>query len=290
SRSDSATGGYCIIALYAATASAGAPQKDFTNEWKELAVAPYNAEANPNTETQTTADGWKAVAGAATANLDGIDSYVILTVYSGFGKTSSVMANLNDQSYIPELEKFLENIRLDKKAKIAVKPVSASPANNSGNSQVVGQWTKSSGSPPQYNNGVLVNLVHFGHYTGQYSFNADGTYLFHGEAKTNSDNYRLIDEAGKFTVSGDQLILVPSKGSHRQVKGNGALVKTDKLALTKRVYKWKLHYYEGIQEYNLVLTATTDNLVDGGFSDSPGFLNSFLYAKRNYKTDWKFNF
>ena len=53
------TGGFCVIAMYASTASTGDAQKDFNKEWKELVVNPYKAEANPKTETQTTAEGWK---------------------------------------------------------------------------------------------------------------------------------------------------------------------------------------------------------------------------------------
>ena len=51
------TGSFCILAIYASTLSLGDPQKDFNVEWKDLVVAPYKAEANPKTETQTTADG-----------------------------------------------------------------------------------------------------------------------------------------------------------------------------------------------------------------------------------------
>src|ERR1035437_6652603 len=77
------TGSFCVIAIYASSASAGDEQKDFTNEWKDLVITPYKAEANPKTETQTNADGWKAVAGAAPVKQDGIDSYVVVTVFSG---------------------------------------------------------------------------------------------------------------------------------------------------------------------------------------------------------------
>lgn len=288
SKTDSTTGGYCILALYAATASAGTAQKDFGNEWKELAVAPYHADANPATETQTTTDGWKTIAGAAIAKQDNIESYIILTVYSGYGKTISVMANLNDQTYIPELEKFLGSLNLDKKASVNSRPALVAGQND--NKQVVGQWTKSSGSPPQYNNGLLINLANFGRYTVEYIFNTDGSYRLHGEAEINSASYRLIDESGTYTVQGNQLTLIPSTGSHRMVDGQGTLKKSDKLPLTKRVYTWQLHYFEGIQEDNLVLTASTDNILDGGFSGNDSFPNSFLYAKRNYQTYWKFKF
>ena len=108
------TGSFCVIAIYASTVSAGNEQKDFANEWTDLVVTPYKTEANPKTETQTNADGWKAVAGAAAVKQNGLDSYVILTVFSGFGITTSVLANLNDQAYLPQVDSLLENMKLDK--------------------------------------------------------------------------------------------------------------------------------------------------------------------------------
>ncbi|MGZ8558732.1 MAG: hypothetical protein ACXWWC_10375, partial [Chitinophagaceae bacterium] len=108
------TGGFCVITLYASTASTGDAQKDFNNEWKELVVTPYKAEANPQTETQTTAEGWKVVTGAAPIKLDGNDVYIILTVASGFGKTISIRTSLNDPSYTAQVDALFETMELDK--------------------------------------------------------------------------------------------------------------------------------------------------------------------------------
>jgi hypothetical protein len=120
------TGSFCVIAIYASSASAGDEQKDFTNEWKDLVVTPYKAEANPKTETQTNADGWKAVTGAAPVKQGGIDSYVVLTVFSGFGKTTSVLVNLNDQAYLPQVDSLLQIMKLDKTSS----PVAVTNENN----------------------------------------------------------------------------------------------------------------------------------------------------------------
>jgi hypothetical protein len=108
------TGSFCVIAIYASSVSAGNEQKDFTNEWKDLVITPYKADPNPKTETQTNADGWKAVAGAAAVKQNDLDAYVILTVFTGFGKTVSVLANLNDQAYLPRIDSLLQTMKLDK--------------------------------------------------------------------------------------------------------------------------------------------------------------------------------
>ena len=126
------TGDFCLIALYAAVPGSGTPEKDFEKEWNDLAVKPYNAEKKPKTETQTNAEGWKVTAGATAVQRDNINSYIILTVFSGFDKTVSVLAHLNDQAYIPEIDKFLQNMKPDKTATLA----NATAANNPANAEV----------------------------------------------------------------------------------------------------------------------------------------------------------
>lgn len=148
------TGGFCIIAIYANTASTGDEQKDFKNKWKELVATPYKVEANPKTETQSTTDGWKVVASVAPVKQDGIDFYIILSVFSGFGKTTSIMVNLNDQSYVGQVDALLEGMQLDKTL------VAPNPVNNQ-NSQA-GKFRSMIYSTPkgwkeqQYQKGVLL--------------------------------------------------------------------------------------------------------------------------------------
>ncbi len=114
------TGGFCVLAMYACSASLGEAQKDFEMEWKNLVITLHNADANPKTETQTAGDGWTVVSAAAAIKLEGNDAYSILTVFSGFGKKFSVKTTLNDQSYVNTIDSLLKNIKLDKTAKPAV--------------------------------------------------------------------------------------------------------------------------------------------------------------------------
>jgi hypothetical protein len=95
-------GTFCMIAIYA------------NNEWRNLVVTPYKAEPNPKTETQTNADGWKVVAGVATIKSGGNSFYVLLTVFSGFGKKVTVLADLNDRTYTTQIDALMENMKLDK--------------------------------------------------------------------------------------------------------------------------------------------------------------------------------
>ncbi len=129
---NSATGGFCVIAIYASSASAGDADKDFKNQWKELVATPYKTEADPKTETQTTADGWEVVTAAAPVKLDGIDCYIMLTVASGFGKTMSIRTSLNDESYTAQVHALFETMELNKTKTSTVNNNSTAPASASG--------------------------------------------------------------------------------------------------------------------------------------------------------------
>jgi hypothetical protein len=126
------TGRFCVITLYASKASTGDAQKDFNNDWKGLVVTPYKADANPKTETQTTAEGWKVVSAAAQAKLDGNDFYVLLTVISGFGKTLSIRSSLNDGTYTEQIDAFLATIQLDKTKSPSMKNNNTIPVQTTG--------------------------------------------------------------------------------------------------------------------------------------------------------------
>ncbi|MGH9901084.1 MAG: OB-fold protein [Pyrinomonadaceae bacterium] len=107
------TGAFCIITLYGATPGTGNPNSDFTREWNNLVVKTLAAEANPKTETEA-ADGWTAIAGGAAVEFQGSKSVAFLTVFSGFGKTVSVLGVFNDESYMTQLAAFAGSIELDK--------------------------------------------------------------------------------------------------------------------------------------------------------------------------------
>jgi hypothetical protein len=111
---NAANGTFCVIAMFASTASTGDAEKDFEREWNTLVVTPYKAEADPKTETQTNAEGWEVVTAAAPIKLDGAELYVILTVASGFGKTMSIRTFLNDEAYTAQVDAMFANMELDK--------------------------------------------------------------------------------------------------------------------------------------------------------------------------------
>jgi hypothetical protein len=108
------SGGFCIITLYASTASTGDTKQDFNKAWKDLVVTPFKAEPNPTTETQESGDGWKVTTAIAPIKMDGADIIVMLSVISGFGKTMSIRTSLNDEAYTADIDALFTTMELSK--------------------------------------------------------------------------------------------------------------------------------------------------------------------------------
>lgn len=128
------TGGFCVIAIFASTASTGNAQKDFAREWNALVVTPYHAEASPKTEKQTTADGWEVVTAAAPIKLEGAELYIMLTVASGFGKTMSIRTSLNDEAYTAQIDAMFATMEMDKTKKATDTNTKADPVQTTNSS------------------------------------------------------------------------------------------------------------------------------------------------------------
>lgn len=131
SNTNTNSGSFCVLAIYTSTVSTGNAQKDFDKDWNDLAVAMYKAAANPKTETETSPEGWKAVAALAKVKQGGVESYVLLTVFSGFGKSMSMLANFNDPSYATNIDALMGDMKLDTTSTTVA-------ANNINNVQTIG--------------------------------------------------------------------------------------------------------------------------------------------------------
>jgi hypothetical protein len=115
SNRNQSTGNYCIITVYGATTASGKPQSEFAREWNHWVVKPLQAEANPKTDTQS-AEGWTIIAGGSSIEFQGSKAFALLTVFTGFGKTVSILGVLNDQAYLGQLAAFISSVELDKPA------------------------------------------------------------------------------------------------------------------------------------------------------------------------------
>jgi len=154
--------------------------------------------------------------------------------------------------------------------------------------KIVGVWSKSASSPLVTSPGAISTNV--GYYKSQYQFKADGTYSFKGESwggYSRSDEFWTIEETGTYSLSGDFLTVSPSKSATTLRSGAGAVKQSKNNQLEKVTYNWSLHYFEGINEMNLVLRPARQTLRDGGFSSNSDFPNSYLYSQ-NGNIEWRF--
>ena len=78
---------------------------------------PWRGEANPKTATEKV-DGWTAIGGGSQIDFQGNKAFAFLNVLSGFGKTVSVLGILNDDSYLPQLKAFVEQLDMEKENRV----------------------------------------------------------------------------------------------------------------------------------------------------------------------------
>ncbi|MFI5186844.1 MAG: lipocalin family protein [Chitinophagales bacterium] len=208
---DNSKGSFCVLAIYTAVASKGDPQKDFASEWNDLVAKLYQTDAHPKTETQTTTDGWKAVVGAAIARQDTINFYAVLTVYSGFGKTISILITLNDQSYMTNADAVLDNISLDKKAVIAKSKIFKpdTRTNNNNGASLVGVWSNSSAAIGNYvtSSGSFVGSADV-NTMEEYEFRSDNVYVYRFFGMSSGKLY-YTETNGSYKIKGRTLTLTP---------------------------------------------------------------------------------
>src|SRR5690349_5327718 len=95
---DQQKGRFCVIALMASTGSSGNIDKDFSEKWKSLVLSRYKTDAHPKTEQSKSPEGWTSMTGAALVKEDSVQFYVLLSVFSGFGKCLPILSSLNDPS------------------------------------------------------------------------------------------------------------------------------------------------------------------------------------------------
>ncbi|MFL5738577.1 MAG: hypothetical protein ACJ75B_00060 [Flavisolibacter sp.] len=221
-------GSFCVIALYTSSASSGSSEKDFKDKWKEVILSRYPAaDADPKKEESTNSDGWKSTTGAAIVQQDSIQFYVFLTVFTGFGKNFSIMANLNDQSYIPLVDALLENIKLDSSAPVANQKTDRQETGTT--NSIIGVWSTQDVSIANYvsPSGAFVRSADVSTME-EYEFRADNKYVYKFFGSANGIMYYTETE-GEYTTNGKTLSLVPKK----RKGGYGTTIKDEKNLLDK---------------------------------------------------------
>lgn len=118
----------------------------------------------------------------------------------------------------------------------------------------------------------------------QYVFSDDGTYTYRSEVYDGLKRWILIREEGSYAVSGEQLTVSPTEAT-LTVRDRERVVETRSVPLEEVTYAFQLHYFSGIDEWNLVLTPPAKTRRDGMFASNDQFPRSYLLSP-NYEPEW----
>lgn len=276
---------WCQLGIYKNTASKGSIEKDFESEWNELAVKPYKASGLKTSEVASN-DEWKIKVGGGKFQFNNADATVLLTTFTGYNRCISILAISNTENYINQVQDLLASVNLS----IPDTTIFNVPSENSqiivpnpSNAKIIGTWIKSGSANPVYGNSASWGT---GGYTkDQYTFYENGTYTFFAK----SFGYALTElilakETGNFTINGNHLTVTPTSSiveSWSKKNGTddwGKLTGRQKRALEISGYQFTLHYFSGIQQWNLVLQSANPTGRDGSFSTFTLFPNAYYYA------------
>jgi len=211
SDTDQKTGGFCILSIYATVQSSGSPQKDFTQQWQSLIAQPFKTATIPKTDVQTD-DGWTSVSGAADIEADGTRSSVIMTVISGYGKTTSIFAILNNSSYLEQITNFMASIKLDKTvADSPAESTSSTPLKGFSGAlkdsvtmaDLAGTWSFGAGSVLSYIDSSSGDYAgtSTSFYGEQYFIRADSTFTYKFTGRADNVTVRESD-SGRLELAG----------------------------------------------------------------------------------------
>lgn len=212
-----------MITLYGSGESSGNAKNDFNSEWQQFIVGQLGVQGSPQIEPPRNSEGWAIVTGGTTFQNEQGTSAVILSTYSGYGKTFSVTAIFNSQDHVPAIEGFAASIKLRKPE---TRPQPA-PANNDSAVSILGTWGKSAGAHMIYGDPVAASMA--GYSKDQYTFNADGTYTFVSKTfRMSFDKLLLIKENGNYQISGNTITISPKKSViERGAKETGQITGAD---------------------------------------------------------------
>lgn len=277
-------GTYAMITLYGSGESSGNAKSDFEAEWQQFIVGQFGVKSKPEVEPARKVDGWEIISGGAAFENEMGPSAIILSTFSGYGKTFSLAAIFNSQDSVPTLEAFISSIKL-RKPETSSQQVPA-PTPNKSTESILGTWGMGSSGTQRsddYKNPYSVN--NYGYSKAQYTFNGDGTYSFVSKTfRMTFDKILLVKESGTFQISGNNITIIPQKSvieawSKRDGTDKwGQLLTTQRRALEGVTYRFTKHYFSGIQLWNLVLQADKATERDGPFSSNTTFSNAWYYA------------
>jgi len=150
---------------------------------------------------------------------------------------------------------------------------------------LVGTWGRSSSFVPVYADPTKWGTT--GYSKSRYEFRADGSYRFHERSFRGSmANILLVREHGWYAVLGNRITLTPVESAIESYEKRNRVDELGRrLSVTPRAhevvtYTATMHYFSGIQLWNLVLQAPEPTRRDGPFSANDTFPTAWYFDQR----------
>lgn len=100
---------WCQIIINKSVAGKANNDADFKNDWDEL-IRPMGATALPESIESREAGNWKIKTGTGRFIFNKSNAITALTTFSANGICLSIVVNMNDTRYVPEIQQFMESL------------------------------------------------------------------------------------------------------------------------------------------------------------------------------------
>ncbi|RPA70392.1 hypothetical protein EF405_03740 [Cyclobacteriaceae bacterium YHN15] len=284
------SGEFGRIILYQEEKSSGSLDVDFKEDWQSLIEANYQPKDLTDFSKTSFNSEWNAIIGVAPFVYQNQNQAVVLVTLSNRKQKISYVFLSNTTAYEKELEDFGSSLEFSFSHPTAIssgeKPISnSSPTQVVIDQQILGKWNRSASVSPFFSNPAAWGSS--GYTTCRYEFFQDGTY--HYTERNFGYAYEdiiLVRENGQYSADGGVLTITPIESQvERYGKKNGGdelgnLKEKKSRTLEKVAYRYKLHYFEGIGQWNLVLQADRPTQRDGNFSSNTTFPNAWYFDQR----------
>jgi len=271
---DAKTGGYATVLLIKSTVSNASPNDNFNSYWNNIVKATVAVSGEPAMQDAVTSNGWEIVSGHASYTEEANTGTATLLAASGGGQTTAVILMTNTGKYQPDLLAFIGSLELSKVTK-------QTPANKN-TASITGLWadyTVERNAYQQYTTGYLRK---------EYAFKKDGTYTFRKKNfLSNSTQIYFVSESGTYSVSGNQLTIIPKQGKTqfwnkpKSLKNNewGSFAKSEHHKLEKVTYTFEI-IIDPNYGNSPSLKPGKATVRDGGQFNAPSDPYKFNYAFR----------
>lgn len=222
--SDQKTGAYAMVIITKAKPSAASADENFNRKWTAAIKGQIQVDGEPVMQPATHENGWGIVTGSSTYTDKGNKGKVALLSATGNGQTVSVVVMANSQQYEKDLADFLNSLELSKTGQDehgnSVLPATSQKTlttGNSSNAPLAGRIWEGTSTEKFTGAGTMTGYNTGGFFTGQYQFNADGTYRFVQVLASHYTTTKTYEhETGTWSVNGNQLTVNPTNGQNEE--------------------------------------------------------------------------